>query len=330
MTTDHASGTGTEQNAGQTSDWRQGDTFTLDAVAVMTATAGPEQVPTPDGVALVSQSCDVALPHRSNVQVAPIVELSGQTSRAARDGKRSQYAHLPLMGDDWFADLDNVSTVSKEALSGRRVGPGVAGDEQTRRFAAAIARRFGRFAFPDDVSDAMKALRDLVQSKATKPHSPFGKVLADVLELRAESKAWAAVASEVALVFVLLPGALPTLPDDNPGARPAALEKYEPDESTAKARLTEVAEALTNPETNWSAHERFWLWALLADAAAILCQTHGSTTNASTHPTFVGEVVSGDEFALTRVRRSEIVDLDHLSLPLPLEAPVDVTSAAPL
>lgn len=304
----------------ESSQWRQADQFSLDSVAVTSATGEPGLVETTNGVALVSQSCDVVLPHRLNVQVAPIIELVGNDARAARDGKRSRYAHLPRLGDTSFADLDHVSTVAKTALAGKRVGEGVAGDDETRRFAAAIARRFGRFAFPDDVSDAMKALRDLVQSKATKPQSPFGRVLADVLELRAESKAWAAVASEVTIVFVLFPGALPTLPDDDPGTRPATLDKYEPDESTAQAKLTEVAEALTKPDATWGAHEKFWLWTLLADAAAILCETEGRATNASTHPTFVGEVVSGDEFPLTRVRRSEIVDLDHLSAPYPLEA----------
>jgi hypothetical protein len=203
----------------ESSQWRQADKFSLDTVAVTSATGEPALVETTNGIALVSQSCDVVLPHRLNVQVAPIIELVGNDARAARDGKRSRYAHLPRLGDTSFADLDHVSTVAKTALAGKRVGEGVAGDDETRRFAAAIARRFGRFAFPDDVSDAMKALRDLVQSKATKPQSPFGTVLADVLELRAESKAWAAVASEVTLVFVLFPGALPTLPDDDPGAR---------------------------------------------------------------------------------------------------------------
>ena len=145
-------------------------------------------------------------------------------------------------------------------------------------------------------------------------------MLAEVLELRAESKAWAEEASDVTLVFVLLPGALPTLPDDDPGARPATLDKFEPDESTAQKKLTEVAAALTNPAAGWSAHEKLWLWALLADAAALHCETRGRSANASNHPTFVGEVISGDEFPLTRVRRSEIVDLDHLSAPFPLEA----------
>lgn len=147
MTTDDASGSGAAQAPTAASEWRQADKFALDQVVFMADDGQPGQLPTPHGVALVSQSCDAVLPHRVHVQVAPIVELSGEASRAARDGKRSQYAHLPLLGDDWFADLDHVSTVSKAALSGRRVGGGVDGDEAMRCFAGAVARRFGRFAF---------------------------------------------------------------------------------------------------------------------------------------------------------------------------------------
>jgi len=319
MTTHDTSGSDTDPQD-EPSRWRQADKFSLDSIAVTAATGDPSLVATTNGVALVSQSCDVVLPHRPNVQVAPIVELAESDARAARDGKRSQYAHLPQLGDTAFVDLDHVSTVKKAALAGKRVGAGVTGDDETRRFAAAVARRFGRFAFPDDVSDAMKALRDLVQSKATKPQSPFGKVLTEVLELRAESKAWAEQASDVTLVFVLIPGALPTLPDDDPGARPSTLDRFQPDESTAKTQLTEIAEALTSTNPAWNAHEKFWLWSLLADAAALLCEMQGKGANTSSHPTFTGEVISGDEFPLTRVRKSEIVDLDHLSAPFPLDA----------
>jgi len=167
MTTHETSGSDTEHQD-ESSQWRQADRFSLDSVAITATACEPSLVPTPNGVALVSQSCDVVLPHRLNVQVAPIIELVDDDARAARDGKRSQYAHLPQLGENSFADLDHMSTVAKSALSGKHVGQGAVGDDEARRFAAAIARRFGRFAFPDDVSDAMKALRDLVQSKATK------------------------------------------------------------------------------------------------------------------------------------------------------------------
>jgi hypothetical protein len=319
MTTDDPSGTVPEQSPSEADSWRQGDKFLLDAVAVMSGSGQAEQLPTPNGVALVSQSCDVVLSHRLNVQVAPIVELTGENSRAARDGKRSQYAHLPHLGDDSFIDLDQVSTVSKAALAGRRYGPGLQGDDAIRRFSAAVARRFGRFAFPDRVSDAMKVLRDLVQSKASKPASPFGQVLEEVLELRAESRDWTTAAPEVTLIFVVLPGSVPMVADDQPGAIPPSVAAYEPDSASAKSKLSEIAVALTSG-TTWNALEKYWLWQLLADAAALMCEAQAEKVSGeSDHPSFIGEVVSADEFPLTRVRRSEIVDLDHLSAPFPTD-----------
>lgn len=297
--------------------WRQADTFSVNSIAITSDAGEPVRLETPDGVVLVSQSCDVVLPHRHNVQVAPVVRLDDTQASEARAGKRSQYAHVPQMGDMWFADLDCVGTIAKSALLGKRARRGVVGDDETRRFSAAIARRFGRFAFPDDVSDAMKVLRDLVQSRAVKPDSPFGRVLAQVLELRAEAKPWVEEGSEVTLVFVLIPGSLPTLPDDDPGEVPATVSTFIPDISYAQLQLTEIAKALTNQTAMWNAYEKFWLWTFLADAAAVLCESRGRSTGTQKHPTFIGEVVSGDEFPLTRVRRSEIVDLDHLSPPVP-------------
>lgn len=297
--------------------WRQADRFSVESVAVTRSDGEPTTRKTPEGVALVSQSCDVVLPDRRNVQVAPVIRLEGNAGREALDGKRSRYVNLPRSGAEWLADLDCVSTVSKSALFGKRAGPGVVGDEEVRRFAAAVARRFGRFAFPDDVSDAMKVLRDLVQSKATKPQSPFGKVLADVVELRAEAREWVAEGSEVTLVFVMVPGALPTLPDDDPGVRPPTLDRFDVDGQTARKRVSQIAEALTDAKARWDAYEKYWLWTLLADAAALMCEVQGRSVEARDCPKFVGEVVSADEFPLTRVRRSEIVDLDHLSAPFP-------------
>lgn len=319
MTTTHASGIGPGPDPEDASDWRQADKFALDHIVLMADDGQPDLLETRHGVALISQSCDVVLPHRSKLQVAPIVELSGENSRAARDGKRSQYAHLPQLGDDWFADLDHMSAVSKAALTGRRAGPGVEGDIAIRRFAGAVARRFGRFAFPDDVSDALKALRDMVQSKASKPQSPFGRILQDVLELRAESRDWSAVPAEVTLVFVVLPGALPTIPDDDPATLPPSVEQYLPDRNSARLKLGEIATTLTE-HGYWTALERYWLWQLLAEAASLLCEAEAAKMLHNAHPTFTGEVVSADEFPLTRVRRSEIIDLDHLSTPTPLTA----------
>lgn len=296
--------------------WRQGDKFELPLVPHLEATGEIGTLTTPDGVALVSQTCDAVLPDRANVQVAPIITLPGDSAREARQGKRSRFAHLPRLGIDQFVDLDHVSTVSKSVLRDKRVGPGVMGDEEVRRLASAVARRFGRFAFPNDVSDAMKTLRDVVQSKAVKSASPLGKAMKEVLELRAEARPWRDENSEVALIFVLAPGSLPTLADDDPGPVPEAVERLQV--TAPKGRLSEIA-AVINSEGPLSAYEKFWLWQLFADTAAELCERAAQRSSA-TGPTFVGEVVSADEFPLTRVRRSEIVDLDHLSTPFPLEA----------
>jgi hypothetical protein len=91
MTTRDTSGSDSDAQA-DSSQWRQADKFSLNFIAFTSATGEPGLIETAKGVALVSQSCDVVLPHRPNAQVALIIELAGNDARAARDGKRSQYA----------------------------------------------------------------------------------------------------------------------------------------------------------------------------------------------------------------------------------------------
>ena len=297
--------------------WRQGDVFSLREVFIL-ADGGHSCHSVPHGVVLISQTCDVVLPDRVNVQVAPIVQLEGDVAREARDGKRSRYVRLPQMGDGHFADLDIVCTVNKGSLKSLWVGSGVCGDVEDRRFAGAVARRFGRFAFPDCVSDAMKVLRDVIQSKSKKPESPFGRILEDVLELRAESGDWTQATPDVTLIFALRPGVLPALSDEDFAAVSESYSRY--DEilpSSAKAVLTQIANDLCRggPTDPVEVH---CLWQRLADAAAISCEYQAQRISDGVHPTFVGDVISADEFPLTRVRNSEVVDLDHLSVPVPL------------
>jgi hypothetical protein len=163
----------------------------------------------------LSQSCDVAIPERLDVQVAPVVTLPEAVAADARVGKRPRYAHLPQIGPDTFADLDCITTVSKSQLVASERRAGVISDEEVRRFAAAVARKFGRYAFPDEVAEALEPLRTFLVSKAPKELSPVGQVLRDVAELRIEaSNGWQAPPYELVLILVVEPGTLPTFAED--------------------------------------------------------------------------------------------------------------------
>jgi hypothetical protein len=110
------------------------------------------QHPAPNGVVILSQTCDVVLPDRLTVVAAPLVRLSGDVLRQAVKGGRPRYVAVPAAGADTFADLDIIGTLDKNILARTPVTDGVgAADVDIRRFGQRIARRFGRFAFPNEV-----------------------------------------------------------------------------------------------------------------------------------------------------------------------------------
>lgn len=278
----------------------------------------PVAVPAPLGVVLVSQTCDVVLPGRPAVQVARRVRLPDAQAAQARDGKRPRFAHLPQLGQNDFADLDVISTIAKSRLVELTRAAGVLGDEEGRRFAGAVARKFGRFAFPDEVTPWLKPLEEVVASKARKSASPEGRALEAVVELRVEAVGgWSATPYNLTLCVIVQPGTLPAFPDDDfPDLPPELATWLYEDEDNLRRSSGEIADRLGRTV---EAEEKQWLWTALGEAWAGKCRPAQGCSEAihDAVASVLPEVVPADEFTLTRVRRSEILDLDHLSGPTP-------------
>ena len=103
---------------------------------------------------------------RLTVVAAPLVRLSGDVLRQAVKGGRPRYVAVPAAGADTFADLDIIGTLDKNILASMPVTDGVGpADADIRRFGQRIARRFGRFPFPDEVVPWLTPLTDIVTSK---------------------------------------------------------------------------------------------------------------------------------------------------------------------
>lgn len=305
-----------DRDLAECEEWRQGNVFDYPQLCVIDDAGGIQWHPTPNGAALISQTCDAVIEERPSVQLAPVVLLEGASARDARAGKRPRYAHVPELEGQFFVDLDCVSTVSKRQLVGIHRRAGVVSDDQVRRFAGAVARKFGRFAFPDSVVRALQPLKKLIESKASKEASPFGMALNDVVELRvASSSGWQHPPYEIVLIFVLEPGVIPMFPDDQfPEEPPADFRSVFCDENgRVRKSPTEIAEAWNGG--GLSAEEKYWLWEWLAESAANMCARSGIELEEI--GSISSEVADADYFPLTRVRRTEILDLEHLSPPLP-------------
>jgi len=307
---------------GQTAEammgYRQADVLeTFTAVPALGPDGEPVAVPAPLGVVLVSQTCDIVLPTRQAVQVARRIRLGGYEAREARDRKRTRYAHLPQISDRDFADLDVIGTVAKGRIAAQPRIVGVNTDEEIRRFAGDVARKFGRFPFPNEVTPWLRPLETVVASKARK-NSPEGYALGQVVELRVEAAAgWGKPPFELTLCVIVQPGTLPTFVGDEIPDIPSQLNGwlYHSDGELIR-NSADIAGRL---EKAADAAERHWLWMALGEAWAARCRppadAPGVIGNAVSD--LVAEVLSADEFPLTRVRRSELLDLDHLSAPTP-------------
>lgn len=174
------------------------------------------------GLAVLTQTCDIVPRpdrYRPFVAVAPLVELDGHEALEVRRGRRPRYAHLPAYENGKFCvDLDRITTVETGVLLRYSRVRGLATDWDRAAFGKAVARKFGRFPFPDDLARALARWRDHVVSKYDKENSPEGTLYRHALDVRLSvAGAWDAEVIDVTVSVLLPRGFLPpTDPDADP------------------------------------------------------------------------------------------------------------------
>jgi len=296
---------------------RQGDILTLSSIFV-----GDTEVETPDGVVILSQTCDLVLPHdRPNVVVAMAVRLDNDSAKLALKGRRPRWVPTSDAENALFADLEFVATISKQDLEGTPVARTFGDDEwsEQRKFAARVARRFARLALPNEIVPWFRWLSDLVLGKAGKANSALGRAIEAISEFRVQASSWVTRGADVSLYVILGPGELPVLPDDPDDWEPI------PEYVNSLGSISEVAERLFPAKGERpSGAERDALWRRFAD---ILRDRISPTGPGATEPSVAQAIGSVDvavvdetEFSMAQYRRSEQLDLSHLSAPLPLDA----------
>jgi len=186
----------TDEEKAKMKQWRQGD-YTLD-VAVFPVlvrdedgdlTADLEEVA---GWIVVSQTCDIVnfVEGRDNIVVAPIVLIDNPKFFEAVEKGTTPAAtviELPAAANH-VADLTRLTTVQKKAFVRYERREGFASEESRGRFAQAIERRYGRFAFPDALSDGpILAIRNQAKEKHSKDSVP-GRVYRSLRCIRTLAK----------------------------------------------------------------------------------------------------------------------------------------------
>lgn len=261
--------------------------------------------------AIVSQTCDVVLPKRETVLLAPVTaDLTDVEERGAVTRSNPRY----LLIEDHFIDLAKIRYANKEDITDSVRVAGLP-DENSgiqRELAQAIGRWFSRFAFPDEVHPWLSPLQELIRSKYGKENSPLHKVLQDVVEVRVEADHWFKPGRTLTVHVIVKTSALAADFDSNTEVGLAVSEAVR-----ATRTPNQVAEQMELIGSPYSSD----LWMELAWSFADACKL--SIKHAS-QPEFVEAVESvgadlwtEDDFTLRRMRQSEQLDIDFLSDPQP-------------
>jgi hypothetical protein len=183
------------------SAWRQGD-LTLDSgwfihagdsaraltdEAAAVEEAGPTALTSEvAGLVIITQTCDIVRSclERPFIEVCPLVEVDASRLREIERGRRPSHAYVPAVAErGMVADLDRVMTVEKSIVSDWVRTPGWTSDAQGRAFAATLARKRVRFAFPDDFTMFVGKLQSRLADKHDK-NSEEGRALRALREVR--------------------------------------------------------------------------------------------------------------------------------------------------
>lgn len=297
--------------------YQQGDVLEdFSAFFVLDEVGSIRREPAPLGAVIISQTCDLVRADRDYIQLAKRVRLKPAQASEGRAGKRPRFAHLPALGETDFADLEIVITVSKVSVLGKNKIRGLLSDADIRRFATSVARKYGRFAFPDEVTPWLTPLQKVLTSKARKDNTPLGALLKQIVELRVEAlSGWSSPPFELALIVIVEADVLPLFEGDELPPRESTLVSwmYHP-AGGLRRDPSQIAERIRSTTDK---ADLYWLWQALGESLVAYCTDHVTAEARPGVSDLMSEVLAADEFPLSRVRRSEILDLDHLSAPAP-------------
>ncbi|WJZ68591.1 hypothetical protein [Kocuria rosea] len=244
------------------------------------------------------------------MQVAPVVKADEATARDAKLLRRPRFVGLPHLNDSSLvADLDRITTVEKAYLATRSKLPARLSDDQARRFAFGVARKFGRVALPDAVVQVLDPVTSELASKARREASPMGRLLQQVDEVRIEAS-WSHVPTDITVLFIVKPGLLPSDEDLMPDLESPKINQHRiADTQRVKTKVSGLADLILNPVL--SDAERLAAWSLFGDRISQEITDQISIHNAEESVRSVStDVITVDEIPYSRILKSELLDLE--------------------
>lgn len=176
--------------------------------AADTAPSGksPEKrpAPVPLGYLIVSQTCDVVNVGKSKRRITLAPVYSARQSEMQNAERGAMPLKISVGGDvHQLADLSKIFSVNKVDI-GEKVklfshSYETTDFRQAREFSQILASVYGRFAFPDEVHDALRPLEDAIRKGRTTRKKPKGvkepklvSVLKFVDDVRVSTEDWSA------------------------------------------------------------------------------------------------------------------------------------------
>jgi hypothetical protein len=170
----------------------------------------PFEVPSPAiGLVVVTQTCDIIkdCTKFEFVDVSPLVHVNDQRLQEIRKGRQIRYAYIPgVASERLVADLERTMAVEKSVVAGWTRTPGCSTDDEVVAFAAALARKRQRFAFPDGFNAGLAAFKDRLRGKRKSTSTVEGLLVKALDCVRAFADPnWNASHVTVFFWFLLLP-----------------------------------------------------------------------------------------------------------------------------
>lgn len=157
------------------------------------------------GAVLISQTCDVVRLGNQDelVAICPLVKRSVSEQNEIAKGRRPSLAIIGESPDGTFADLSRVMSVTKKLLITWPRSQGFSDSNEKLRFASALERKFGRFAFPDNFNTALSGFQSRVWSKHDK-NSNIGNIYRSIKQIRFRATPnWNVPSRKISIIFIL-------------------------------------------------------------------------------------------------------------------------------
>ena len=164
------------------------------------------QPPDVIGLVAVSQTCDIVrqTQNRDYVAVCPLIKVTQNVSDEVKRGRLPYMFRMENTGEDIVVDLRRVMSVQKNVVRTWKRSEGFSSKYGSVQFVAALERKFGQFAFPDEFDKAISCFKKRVWSRHSKADSPPGAIYRSLAQIRIRADTdWSADNKVITFVVIM-------------------------------------------------------------------------------------------------------------------------------